>query len=65
MGPIADISHPEFGRENLPSEIFGICYRVKEEIINRLDPQTLKTTPIHSYSVSEYIFDHENNLVDF
>ncbi len=28
LGPIADISHPEFGRENTPEETFGLVANI-------------------------------------
>lgn len=67
IGPVADITHPEFGRPNLPSETYAIFYRVRE--IPRMVQITTEDgdkiyEPMHSHQITEYVVDHNHNLID-
>lgn len=67
IGPTADVTHPEFGRPNLPSETYAITYRVREipriVQITTLDGDKIYE-PIHSHQITEYVVDYEHNIVD-
>lgn len=67
MGPVADITHPEFGRPNRPEETFMMSYRILEEpcIETTTDETGNKVyTQRISYTVAEYVVDCALNLVE-
>lgn len=63
LGPVADITHPEFGRQNRESETFGLFYRISLRPLLSFNLLTKQTEEKIVHHVDEYILDNDNNLV--
>ncbi len=67
LGPVADITHPEFGRPNRPEENFSIIYRVRE-IIKQIEVTGFNGRKEYiekpDYIIDEFITDMDGDFVD-
>lgn len=66
IGPAADITHPDFGRPNLPEETYMIYCHIREEphIAAEIRENGRKVYRQQlNHVVEEYVVDHLMNLV--
>jgi len=67
LGPIADITHPEFGRPNQPEETYAMTYRVQEvpRILTTVSEDGEKThEQAFTHHVAEYVVDQNQDLIE-